>query len=209
MLSRTDHRHAVAKTGLEQLLELTAVLDAPECRLVRERMFSAPAIPGETSDKRHSRFSYQVDRKRRDVNIALLDTNAIFTINRRLEKLTPILESYYDVNLSGHESPQCLRYGPGQFYACHRDRHPQDEHSQRRRITVVMFLANSQSRESVAADFVGGGLRLYPYGNRADHFDLEERCGSGIAFPSNMLHEVRAVVQGARYSITTWFYSGA
>jgi len=208
MLSAASHYRVDKKNGLEQLIKLTAVLDSTECHLLRDIMISSPMVAGETSSIEKNQLAYQVDSRRRDVNIALLAPTVTSIINNKLERLQPVLASYYGIDLLGHESPQCLRYGPGQFYSRHRDSHPQDERSRNRSITVVIFLSNSKENGRSDSDFIGGGLRVYPYEDNDDYFDLEESCGNGIAFPSNMLHEVKPISTGTRYSIATWFFYG-
>jgi predicted 2-oxoglutarate/Fe(II)-dependent dioxygenase YbiX len=53
-------------------------------------------------------------------------------------------------------------------------------------------------------EFAGGELCLYPEG--AAEVQISPETGLLVAFPSDVLHEVRPVVGGTRDTVIDWFY---
>jgi SM-20-related protein len=130
-------------------------------------------------------------------------------VSEALRELTPSLEEHFRVELSGFESPVFLRYGAGAFYRPHKDGHPgAPSCTQDRRVSVVIFL-NGQSEKPSPDTFGGGALTFYgimegPQWQKCA-FALDPEPGLLIAFRSELLHEVRPVTFGHRFSVVSWY----
>lgn len=102
------------------------------------------------------------------------------------------------------DGPRFCRYGRGGHFRAHRDRSHDnaDSHAVRRRRVSLVCLLN----ETPAFD--GGALVLYlpDGGGRFHPVNAPLPAGSVIAFSSELLHEVRPVRQGTRYSAVAWLY---
>jgi predicted 2-oxoglutarate/Fe(II)-dependent dioxygenase YbiX len=108
------------------------------------------------------------------------------------------------------DGPKFCRYGPGQFFRAHRDRSddPLDPPVVRTRILSLVCLLNDSDPSDELPVFDGGALVLHL--PRADGSVAPENvppaAGSVIAFPPSLLHEVRPVRSGVRYSAIAWVY---
>ena len=56
----------------------------------------------------------------------------------------------------------------------------------------------------------GGAVRRFAEGGEFEFFDnntnlIKEKMGTVIVFPSYMVHRVRPVTKGTRYSLVSWF----
>jgi SM-20-related protein len=132
-------------------------------------------------------------------------------IKERLHALKPALEEYFHLPLLHFEEPQVLRYRENDFFQAHRDSTPEQgshEVTRNRRISVTIFL-NSQSEESIDGAYSGGSLVFYGLlpDARAKEcgFPLQAHAGTLVAFPSDLLHEVKPVLRGERYSVVSWY----
>lgn len=103
------------------------------------------------------------------------------------------------------DGPRFCRYGGGGHFRAHRDRSHDsaDSHAVRTRRVSLVCLLNDD-----APAFDGGALVLYlpESGGRFRPFNAPLSAGSVIAFSSELLHEVRPVRQGTRYSAVAWLY---
>lgn len=106
------------------------------------------------------------------------------------------------------ESVSCLRYGPGDFFVAHRDS-PVGAGARevdQRLVSVVLFL-NGHAGES-APTFTGGELVLVPVEAFVDlGVAVDPVPGRLVLFPSTMVHEVKPVVSGDRFTVVTWYHA--
>ncbi len=72
-----------------------------------------------------------------------------------------------------------------------------------RLVTVVVFL-NGGVPHAARRDFEGGHLWLYP--DSAAAIEISPETGLLVAFPADLLHEVRLVLAGTRDAAIDWFY---
>jgi predicted 2-oxoglutarate/Fe(II)-dependent dioxygenase YbiX len=103
------------------------------------------------------------------------------------------------------DGPRFCRYRQGGHFRAHRDRSHDsaDIHAVRTRRLSLVCLLNDDTPA-----FDGGTLVLYlpDGGGRFRPVNAPLRAGSVIAFSSGLLHEVRPVRQGTRYSAVAWLY---
>jgi SM-20-related protein len=131
-------------------------------------------------------------------------------LEERLDLLRPRLEEAFDASLEAFEPPQFLVYAPGDFHQAHRDaRADGAAEIARRKVSVSVFL-NDQSEEPREGTYGGGSLvlaGLVPgFGDEARGLPVALPAGSIVAFRSDVLHEVKPVTHGERYTIVSWFY---
>jgi SM-20-related protein len=183
-------------------------LDSATCLRLREEMRSAAAKPATVA----SGNNLEVDDKFRKVNLLHVSPDTKTTFIERLLLVKPDLEKYFNLQLNGCENPQFLRYGVGDFYRAHHDGayNPDDtKYVRDRRISVIVFL-NSESETAEPDSYSGGAVAFY--GILEDQrlqkrgFPLNGQEGLMVAFRSEILHEVRPITRGDRFSIVTWFF---
>ena len=131
-------------------------------------------------------------------------------VAERLAELRPRLEEKFDVSLGGFEPPTFLVYRPGDFHQAHHDAEPDAaEEIARRKVSVVVFL-NDQSEEPEEGSYGGGSLvlgGLVPgFGDETRGTPVALSAGSIVGFRSDVLHEVKPVTHGERFTIVSWFY---
>ena len=133
------------------------------------------------------------------------------SIQSRMMQQKPFLEEHFSRRLTDCERPQFLHYREGDFFVRHQDGNTEQmdfDHLQIRRISIVVFL-NAYSDEPEADTFAGGQLNFYDkdHESRAEPLmiSLKGEPGLLVAFPADMLHEVKPVVRGERFTIISWF----
>ncbi len=130
-------------------------------------------------------------------------------VSDTLMNLKPSLEEHFRIRLRDFEPPSFLSYGEGAFYGPHLDGDPDiPTIAKNRRVSVVIFL-NSRSEELSPNSYGGGALTFYglldgPAWEKCP-FALDPDPGLLVAFRSDVLHEVRPVTVGQRFTIVTWF----
>ena len=182
-------------------------LDASLCEEIRAQMNTQAHEAGYVKT---AESGYIVDRNVRRTQIANIPVNYAYTIRDRLEALRPAIENHFAEQLSSQEKPQFLLYEPGDGYLLHRDipseRVEEGALITGRRVSIVIFL-NDRSEEH---SYSGGELVFYglsPDPQWKDYgLPLEAETGLLVAFRSEILHEVRPVTNGERYTIVTWFH---
>jgi SM-20-related protein len=132
-------------------------------------------------------------------------------IRKRILDIKSTLEARFNLKLADIQKPLYYRYRKGDFFAAHQDnsdRVDAPSFLQERRISVIIFL-NEMSEQLTPNSYGGGALTFYglidnpqwqQYG-----FNLYGESGMLIAFPSDIYHEVKAVTDGQRYTIVSWF----
>jgi predicted 2-oxoglutarate/Fe(II)-dependent dioxygenase YbiX len=190
------------------LMVVKDLLEAELCARLRAEMClqsGSPAAVGGAA-------AGTVDEDVRRASCVEVSSQTKSLIKERMADLRPRLESHFKIALKGFEKPQFLVYRERCFYAPHRDSSDDPEaieYFKERKVSIVIFL-NDESEEP-AEDFYSGGQLTF-YGLMKD--PLWKHCGLPligergllIAFRSDVMHEVKAVTRGVRYTIATWFF---
>jgi SM-20-related protein len=186
-------------------------LDAPVCESVVLEMRSASGEAAEvyTADNPEQLEEGVRLRQRQAKKVKPADSVKSI-LSERLEQVRPELEEKFDVRLGGFEPPQFLVYRPGDFHQAHHDAEPDAaEEIARRKVSVVVFL-NDQSEEPQEGSYGGGSLvlgGLVPgFGDETRGLPVALPAGSIVAFRSDVLHEVKPVTHGERFTVVSWFY---
>jgi len=176
------------------------VWDAPTCRRVQAAMDAGTPEEAEVLDEG---FAVQED-VRRATQIDVADT-VLTMVEATLDALRVPIAAFYGLALQSREGASILRYETGGFYRPHVDRAhvPSWPLTERRQITVVLFLESSREAEP-SGGFRGGVLRLFP--DEGEPIDILPKGGTLVAFPAAMPHEVTRVTAGRRDTIVDWFY---
>ena len=176
------------------------VLDAPTCRRVQAAMDDGTP---EEAEVLADGFELQADVRRASL-IEVADT-VLAMVDATLDAVRSPIASFYGLVLQSREGVSFLRYETGGFYRPHVDRAhvPSWPLTERRQITVVLFLESSRDAEP-AGGFRGGVLRLFP--DEGDPIEIIATGGTLVAFPAGMRHEVTRVTAGRRDTIVDWFY---
>jgi SM-20-related protein len=145
--------------------------------------------------------------RRRTNQVAVSDVDRRI-VEDRLVALAPTVVQYFDLKLSGLQRAQFLRYQRGDFFRPHQDLSSHPTHGvtlRSRRISTVLFL-NRQSRLPEDEAYCGGELRLFKVDDHPDPVCcVTGEPGLLVAFASEVLHEVRPVTHGERYTVVSWY----
>ena len=172
-------------------------LDEATCRLIRRRMNEGIPEAAEVLDR-------GVEQSVRRASNIEVEPGVIEDIERRLDRASAGVSTFFGVALGGREGASFLRYGEGGFYKPHRDRgeSPDWPDAMRRQVAVVVFLNSSRGLDA-HGDFSGGDLQLFV---DSDPLDVSPCRGLLVAFPADVLHQVTQVSDGTRDAIVDWYY---
>jgi predicted 2-oxoglutarate/Fe(II)-dependent dioxygenase YbiX len=107
------------------------------------------------------------------------------------------------------DGPKFCAYGHGEFFRAHVDRSadPRDPDMVRTRsLSLVCFLNGVDASEGLSR-FDGGTLVLYvPASDGSiEPVNIRPSAGTIVTFPSDVMHEVRPVRRGVRYTAVAWY----
>jgi predicted 2-oxoglutarate/Fe(II)-dependent dioxygenase YbiX len=176
------------------------VLETAACRRVQAAM---DAGTPEEAEVLTDGFEVQEDvRRAGQIDVA---DSVLAMVDTALDAVRLPIASFYGLYLESREGAGFMRYETGGFYKPHVDRAhvPSWPLTERRQITIVLFLESSRDAEP-SGGFRGGVLRLFPH--EGDAIDIIPKAGTLVAFPAAMLHEVTPVTAGRRDTIVDWFY---
>jgi SM-20-related protein len=183
------------------------LLDAATLEHIRSDMVAAEGEPATVLGATPGRSL--LTSARRATQVAVGET-ARTAVMRLLEALKPRIATHFDRELDGFDTPQFLRYGPGDYFVAHQDGNTPLLHdeSRFRLVTVVIFLS-AQSEHPTPETFCGGSLVLHgPFGRSEPPLTLVPRAGTLVAFPAETTHEVLPITHGERLSVVSWYRGG-
>ena len=141
-----------------------------------------------------------------------LKANLITTtlLEKRLSAIKPSLENYFDLQLNGDQGFLFYRYKKGNFFKAHRD-NSKDTNApdffRQRRVSIIIFL-NKMASSPLHNCYCGGSLVFYGLiGDpqwQSFGFNFSGKPGTLVAFRSDVLHEVKPVTAGERYTVVNW-----
>ncbi len=196
------------------LFGVKGVFTTDFCAHVRAEMSAASKVPATILQQQDATVLNQQVRK---TSCALVSEATLNQVESQLRSLKPDLEQHFHRSLAQLQTPQFLSYQVGDFYHPHTDRCDDShvpEFLRLRQVSVVVFLNDTLRTDTAEPQpdrYSGGALTFYGlitdpawknYG-----FELVGEAGLLIAFPSEVMHEVRPVTGGDRYTIASWFLS--
>lgn len=166
------------------------------------------ARTGGTQDKKLNKKEKKQLLKKRNSNVSWLDQEWIY------REIRPFLieankQAGWNYHFDYLESIQFTKYKLNQHYGWHVDEYPKpfDNHCENinwrgktRKISAVIILSNPN-------DYKGGELMFkYFQGEKTKIESVKDFLpkGSIIVFPSYVLHKVKPVTDGLRYSLVVW-----
>lgn len=155
------------------------------------------------------------DETQRKTEQVKLSDAAMADIKCRLLALKPAIEKHFDLELREFQNPLFYCYKEGSFFGAHRDscdRPLAPEFLRQRRVSTIIFLnprTEDASLEATVPTYCGGSLAFYGLIDdpRWQNFGIPvpSQPGMLVAFRSQLLHEVKQVTAGKRYTIASWF----
>lgn len=185
--------------------------DEEFCAKLIDEMRSSPQNLGGTYNQTGV---YVRDRNVRNVEEAYISNATLAEVYKKVLPIKAHLENHFNVKLGDYEAPQCGIYKEGGLLAAHRDIGVEDEtgasHLKKRKVSFVIFL-NGAGDNATGNSFTGGELTFYgliddPRFNNCG-FGLKAETGLLVAFRPDMVHEVKPVTGGTRYTMNSWFLS--
>jgi SM-20-related protein len=195
------------------LFVVTDFLDAKVCSALRAEMCDAPAEKGEiVGDARAREEGGAVVEAVRRVSCVSVAKSARLAVTSKLEELKSRLEAHFQVPLDECDGPHFLVYDPDSFYKPHQDASPgAPQDILRRSVSLVIFL-NTPAPEPASDGYGGGDLTFYGLlpGSAWEKcpLRLEPSLGLLVAFRPDIVHEVKPVTFGHRFTIVAWFLVG-
>ena len=185
-------------------------LEAQLCHEYCEQMQNVPAMA--TPIMRGT--SKVTDRSLRSTYRSEVSSSMVAEVKQRLLGIKPQLEQHFQLQLTDCQTPSFYRYTPGDFFKPHRDNSGVANAPQfikERKLSVIIFLNQKCSTAQTFPTHTYEGGELIFYGLINDSlwknygFRLPSQPGLLIAFPINIIHEVKPVTRGERFTIVSWF----
>jgi len=155
--------------------------------------------------------NYSVNQNDRKTKVVELNKNLDDSIKKLLLLTKPEVEKHFNLELSGCQEPQLLKYEVGDFFKRHVDRSDDVNaagFSKKRLISTIIFL-NSQEEIHDENCFCGGSLLFYGLMKSSNSenvaIPLPGTQGLMVCFNSNLIHEVVPVTHGTRYTLVSWY----
>lgn len=171
-------------------------LSSEECSDLSQEMRRAPSAPATAGRG----GAYAVRPGIRHTNRVQVGRDWLQIIEGRLDEWKPRLTAHFGVELTGRQEPQFLAYSVGHFFGPHLDcaiTASDPAFLVNRRVSVVILVN--------PGEYEGGILTLHGLGVPGSKLGIPGRPGRLVAFSSRLLHEVKAVTRGDRYSIACWY----
>jgi SM-20-related protein len=144
-----------------------------------------------------------VDEQSRKTEQVCVSAAIARQVEQRLKTIQPQLSQHFGLQLTGLERSLFYAYQSGSFFGVHRDCNRTagvPQFIQQRRVSTIIFLNGCESYAGGALTFYGLIDDWQDYG-----FPLVGEPGMLVAFRSEVLHEVKPVTAGERYTIANWF----
>lgn len=129
-------------------------------------------------------------------------------LQNEFENLICELTGFFHVGIASIEDLAYLHYRAGDFFLPHTDSsEDRDETSmyKRRQLSAILFL-NTQTREGVPGGFTGGDLLLSVFPQQPKMaVPYHPVRGELVVFRSSLVHEVKPVLTGDRFSAVCWY----
>ncbi|MQA24260.1 MAG: hypothetical protein GEU94_02045 [Micromonosporaceae bacterium] len=183
------------------------VLTRADCRSMIEDMVAATTVAGGVL--RQSREA--VDPRLRRCSEHSLGTGQAATVVAAMREVAGQALTAHPLSEVRLDGPKFCSYSVGEHFRAHRDRSadPLDPAAVRARLLSIVCLLNDTDSAGGLPAFDGGALVTHvPRGNGGvEPVNITPVAGSVVVFKADLLHEVRPVRSGVRYSAIGWLYS--
>ena len=202
--SRSGYASSVGVVETRSVSVCEGALDWTDCRRIIDAVDGAPAVTGGVL----RRGGDEVDLRLRSCTEHVIDPDAMRPV---ITALAEIARRLHDIDGMRLDGPRFCRYNPGEYFRAHRDRSddPADPAAVRRRELSFICFLNGVDHAADLPAFDGGLLVMYlPQADGSvAPLNIRPTAGTIVAFPSDVLHEVRPVREGVRYTAIAWLYS--
>ena len=179
---------------VQQVLLYPDFLDTPTCQDILSQLSDCPTEAAPVAH--YGPKQHELRRTHLLKTPPALDQRVVAP----LEALSNTLAAHFKCVLTHHETPQFLRYDPGDYFGLHSDTLDQPIY-RNRRISVIFCLNDHRH-------YTGGQLIFaLRHPSRPEQFlgvPVPPQAGLLIAFHPGLLHEVKPVAAGSRYTVVTW-----
>jgi SM-20-related protein len=182
-------------------------LDHPTCLAWCDAMRAGVVHAAQVVDAAGHSVVQTATRRSGSISLA---AEACASLLARLDALRPVLADHFRTALDSMQQPEFLVYRRGDYFRPHQDNSALEVHGaqlRRRKVSAVLFF-NGQARRPAERAYCGGTLRLYTASTRHEavpYVELAGEPGSLVAFFSSVVHEVRPVIHGERFTVATWY----
>lgn len=188
-----NHQCLVYQGDNEKLKEQNLLFTPDEC----DRIISTASSGGKPEEARLARNDRELNKDIRSTDNWALDfdqhTHWVYKKLTSLARLTN--EEVFRFNVTGCLICfQVLKYSKGSHYTWHVDNDHQSNSTRKLSVSVLL---------SPPSEFRGGDLQLFTAIKPVD-VPLKHP-GSVVIFPSYVLHRVKKVTWGERWSLVAWF----
>ena len=180
-------------------------LSPEQCDAIREEMTASQQSDAVLA--RQGVADLVVDPYVRKTRLAKVSKDTKHKIHDALAGLLPTLSAHFNLTLTGIQPTDYLVYREGDFFARHLDvSKSKDRVETKRKLSIVVFL-NDQS-EAPGENVFGGGSLVF-YGLMPPPFEILGhpfigKRGCLVAFRPDVLHEVKPVTHGTRFTVVSW-----
>lgn len=186
-------------------------LDAKLLNSISNEIFSVTGKPSSVLKNNSDTIELQLCKTLRQTEEIQVSSRIKLLIEERLISLKPQLTDYFGIDLNDHEGLLFYRYRKDGFFIAHRDRSDRldaPDYLKQRRISVIVFF-NEMSDEPASKCYGGGHLVFYGLFKdpiwKSYGLAFPGKPGNLVAFRSDVLHEVKSVTCGERYTAVDWF----
>lgn len=168
---------------------------------------------GEHSDQMAAKVRNDPKGDQRDSSVSWIKSSAetAWLFDPVIDFMKETNKAHWGWQITGIESLQYTRYGPGQHYEWHADQrpepYPEDTRwaGQIRKLSMTISLCAGDSYEG--GEFVIEELENPPFKKnvRIKSITGLQTLGTAVIFPSHLYHKVMPVTQGTRRSLVAWF----
>ncbi|MFD9498050.1 2OG-Fe(II) oxygenase [Streptomyces sp. NPDC060035] len=205
-MKRTDSPRREERAEVQPVRIWRNALSRQDCRAAAEAMARSTTVAGAVL-RRSSDMIDPSMRRCSEHQLAADQSMPVITAMRTVAGEAIEGAGWRGAALDG---PKFCSYSERDFFRAHRDR--SDDHLDpavvcSRRLSIVCLLNDATSHDGLPT-FDGGALVIYvpqPDGTVAPE-SIRLEAGSIVTFRSDLLHEVRPVRAGVRYSAVAWLH---
>ena len=178
------------RTDLPLMAVVEGAFTADECARVVAAGSALTLTPGKVNDPKAAEGV--VSARAVGVGAMPLEPAYSWIYERMVNRAMGVNEQSFGFEVEQAETNQFLGYGPGEHYDWHVD--IGNDEMALRKVSVIAFL-------SEPSDYEGGELEFL-FGDKPSI--APKRRGNLVIFPSFVLHRVRPIAQGRRFSLALW-----
>jgi PKHD-type hydroxylase len=124
------------------------------------------------------------------------DNHGLNDVFSTLDKYFKLANLHFGFNIALCEDFQFAEYNEGDQYVWHPDWFPETKNNYQRKLSLTMQLTDP-------LQYDGGDFQFHDLDNDPDVRSIKKQ-GAILIFPSYLVHRIRPVTRGRRYSLVAW-----